>query len=203
MHFLRQAPVSTLLLVVIAAVYLAEVAAGGSTNDEVLARFGANVPALVWQGELWRLAASMFLHIGPIHVLVNGWALSQIAPLVEALLGARRLLLLFFVTGLCGSLASVLWRTWRGEPNALSAGASGALFGLIGALIAFLLRRRDRLVPQAKALLSQLVLWAGINSFLGLTIPGIDNAAHMGGAVAGLLLGFVVRDRRPQYAEPV
>ncbi len=201
MRLLRQAPVSSLLLLAIAAVFVAETAAGGSTDSAVLTRFGANVPALVWQGEVWRLAASMFLHIGIVHVLVNGWALSQIAPLVEALLGARKLLLLYGVTGLCGSLASVLWHTWRGEPNAVSAGASGALFGLIGALIAFLLRRRDRLVPQAKALLSQLVLWAGINAFLGLTIPGIDNAAHMGGAVAGLLLGFVLRERRPRYAE--
>src|SRR5687768_861935 len=107
MRILRQAPISTLLLLAIAGVYLAETLAGGSTDQDVLVRFGANVPALVWQGEVWRLAASMFLHIGIVHLLVNGWALSQIGPLVEVLLGARRLVLIYAVTGLCGSLASV------------------------------------------------------------------------------------------------
>jgi rhomboid protease GluP len=200
MRLLRQAPVSAVLLAIIAAVFLAETGAGGSTNAQVLARFGANLPALVWQGEVWRLVASMFLHIGIVHLLVNGWALYQLGPLAETLFGSRRMLLLWLGTGLCGSLASVGWNTWTGHLDVTSAGASGAIFGLIGTLIAFLLRRRDRLLPQAKALLSQLVFWAGVNAFLGLTVPGIDNAAHMGGLAAGLLAGLTLRERR--YAVP-
>ena len=188
---LRRTPVTCLLLAGIGGGFLLESWAGGSTRPDVLVRLGANVAVLVRQGEWWRLLASMFLHIGLAHLLLNAWALYQLGALFEIWLGSSRLLLVYFGSGVVASLTSVLW---RGE--GLSAGASGAIFGVLGALVAFLLRRRDRLTGAARQLLVQLVIWAGINVVFGLTNPGIDNAAHLGGGVAGLALGGILRSPR-------
>ncbi|HEV2853088.1 MAG TPA: rhomboid family intramembrane serine protease [Thermoanaerobaculia bacterium] len=189
----RRTPVTTLLLALIGIAFLGETVLGGSTNPDVLELLGANFPPRVLQGhEYWRLVASMFLHIGFVHLLVNGWALYQLGSLFEILLGSGRLLLVYFLSGIAGSLASVMFT------RSLSAGASGAIFGLLGALIAFLLKRRGNLTPQAKSLLMQLLFWAGLNVFLGFSTPGIDNAAHLGGCAAGFLLGLGLREK-PRY----
>jgi rhomboid protease GluP len=191
----RRTPVTTCLLIAIGAVYIGETVSGGSTNSDVLVTFGANVPALVLRdGQWWRLFTSMFLHIGIFHLILNGWALYQLGALFEILLGSSRLAGVYLVSGLAGSFASLFWT------KGLSAGASGAIFGLMGALIAFLLRRREMLTPAAKSLLGQLVLWAGINVFIGFTTPGIDNAAHLGGCAAGFLLGLALKPPAPEWS---
>lgn len=191
---IRQTPVTILLLIAIGAVFLLEWRAGGSTDGNVLIALGANYgPAIRGDGEWWRLLTSTFLHIGFLHLLVNGWALVQIGGLFERWIGSVSLIAGWLVCGVAGSYASLLWRS--GEDH-LSAGASGAIFGLLGALITFLLRRRNALLPSARSILSSLVMWAGINVFLGFSVPGIDNAAHLGGLTAGLLLGLVLRERK-------
>jgi rhomboid protease GluP len=191
----KRIPVTTLLLAAIVAVYLAEVAAGGSENSDVLLRFGANLRPLVLEGQVWRLVACMFLHIGILHLALNGWALFQLGGLFELLIGSRSMLVVYFVTGIAASLASVVFT------RALSAGASGAIFGLLGALITFLLRRRSGLLPRGKSLLSQLLTWAAINVVLGFNMAGIDNAGHLGGCACGLLLGLFLTPR-PQPPPP-
>jgi rhomboid protease GluP len=186
-------PVTTLLLLAIAAVFLLEVLRGALTDPQVLLALGADYPPLVQRGEYWRLVTSMFLHGSWLHVLLNGWALYQLGGLFELLLGSGRLLLVYFVSGIAGSIASNLFT------RSLSVGASGAIFGVMGALIAFLMKRREILTPQAKALLMQLLLWAGINVFLGFSSGGmIDNAAHLGGCAAGFLIGLFLKER-PRY----
>src|SRR5262249_3103777 len=95
---------------------------------------------------------------------------------------------IYLASGVAGAVGTVLWAHAE-----LSAGASGAIFGLLGALIAVLVRRRERLAPPGRQLLTQLVAWAGINIVFGLPTPGIDNAGHLGGAVMGFLLGLGVR----------
>ncbi|HBL30403.1 MAG TPA: rhomboid family intramembrane serine protease [Acidobacteria bacterium] len=191
---LLQTPVTALLLAAIAVLFLVETWAGGSTSTQVLLALGANHPeSVLGAGQWWRLVASMFLHIGIVHLLLNGWALFQLGGLFESVMGSFALLLVYFVSGVAGSLASLWWM----QPQGLSAGASGAIFGVLGALIGFLFRHRDRLTPAARSLLSQLLGWAGINVVFGFITPGIDNAAHLGGCAAGLLLGLVLRERRP------
>lgn len=193
---LRRAPVTAGLLAAIAAVFVLEVISGGSESREVLIRLGANWGVGIAQGELWRLVASMFLHIGLLHLAVNGWALYQLGSLMEIWVGSARFATVYFASGISGSVASFLWTSWiRGAPESVSAGASGAIFGILGALIAFLVRRRDRLTPAARSLLGQLLFWAGLNIFLGLTAPGIDNAGHMGGLALGWLFGLFVQPR--------
>ena len=188
----RRTPVTTLLLASIAAVYVLQLLRG----DE-LVNLGANYgPAVFQDGQWWRLVTSMFLHGGFVHVLLNCWGLYQLGALFELWLGSVPLLVVYFVSGIAGSLASGIFT------NSPSVGASGAIFGLLGALISFLLRRRGMLTPQAKSLLMQLVGWAVINVFFGFSTPGIDNAAHLGGCAAGLLLGLGLRERIHPAIQP-
>jgi rhomboid protease GluP len=191
----RGAPLTWLLLAGIGAVFALELTTGAIQDPRVLVRLGALVPVLVWAGEWWRLLTAMFLHGGWLHIALNGWALYQLGGIFEAWMGSARMALTYFASGLAGSLASLFFL--RGD---LSVGASGAIFGVLGALVGVLIRRRDRLQPQAKALLTQLLTWAGINVFLGFSTPNIDNAAHLGGAAAGLVLGLLLRptaERQP------
>jgi rhomboid protease GluP len=190
MFDLRRIPVTATLLAAIVLLFLVETVAGGATDPRVLLRLGANYPPLVREGEYWRLVASMFLHVGVMHLLFNGWALLQLGGLCEMLLGSWQTAAVYFATGIVASLASVVFT------HSLSAGASGAIFGLMGALVAFLLRRRRSLLPSGKALLGQLLVWAAINVALGFNVAHIDNAAHLGGFAAGLLLGLPLRGRR-------
>jgi rhomboid protease GluP len=182
----RRTPVTILLLIAIGAVYVAQLVLGDG-----LTQLGANYGPAVWQGgQYWRLVTSMFLHGGLVHLVLNAWALFQLGSLFEIWMGSARMLLVFFVTGIAGSVASTYFS------KAPSVGASGAIFGLLGALIASLLRRRDALTPQGRSILMQLVFWAVINVVFGFSTPGIDNSAHLGGCAAGLLLGFVIPERR-------
>lgn len=187
----RRTPVTILLLVAIAAGYVLQLLYGEAFTDA-----GANFGPAIRQGEYWRLVTSMFLHGGLIHLALNGWALFQLGALLEMLMGSSRMLLIYFATGIAGSLASAMFTQQK------SVGASGAIFGLLGALIAFLLRRRGALTPQGKSILMQLVGWAAINVFFGFSTPGIDNSAHLGGGAAGLLLGFVLPEPRRSLPAP-
>jgi rhomboid protease GluP len=184
----RRTPVTSLLLVVIALVFLGDMLTGRQLTE-----LGADEPTLVLQyGQWWRPLTSVFLHAGWMHLLLNGWALYQLGALFELLIGSRVMLVVFLASGLAGSAASLVWT------HGPSVGASGAIFGLMGALIAFLLRRREMLTPYAKSLLGQLVLWAGINVVFGFSTPGIDNAAHLGGCAMGLVLGLTLNGRQPR-----
>jgi rhomboid protease GluP len=188
---LRRTPVTLLLLIAIAIGYLLPLV-GGDPITEAGANFGPAIRA----GEYWRLVTSMFLHGGLLHLALNAWALFQLGTLMELLMGSPRTLLVYFASGIAGSLASA---TFTQRP---SVGASGAIFGLLGALIAFLLRRRGALTPQGKSILMQLVGWAAINVFFGFSAQGIDNSAHLGGCAAGLLLGFVLPEPRRTLPAP-
>lgn len=187
MAFGRHTPVTITLLIAIAIGFGLQLFLGDS-----LIEAGANYRPAIQNGEYWRLVTSMFLHGGLVHLAFNAYALYQLAGLFELLLGSGRLLATYFISGVAGSLASVMW---SGLP---SVGASGAIFGLLGALIAFLLRRRSMLTPQAKSLMSQLIGWAAINVFLGFSVPRIDNAAHLGGCAVGFLIGLSFRDPVPR-----
>ncbi|MEM7051966.1 MAG: rhomboid family intramembrane serine protease [Acidobacteriota bacterium] len=191
-----RAPLTTLLVMSIVAVFALELIFAFLGQGGLLRDLGANFGPLVAEGQLWRLVSSMFLHGGLFHLAVNGWALYQLGTLVELWMGKGRLLVVYVVTGVAGSIASVAWNLFGAEIPRPSVGASGAIFGLLGALIAFLVRRRDRLRPEAKSILRSLSFWAAINVFLGLTVPVIDNAAHLGGLFAGFALGWFLQARR-------
>jgi rhomboid protease GluP len=149
---------------------------------------GSNYGALTLQGQWWRLITCQFLHFGIIHIAFNAMALWNIGPLAERLFGRWHFLLLYLVSGIGGGFGTLLWR-----PEANSAGASGAIFGVIGGLLAFL-SRRDLGVPTLLVmhLRRSFLGFAAFSLLAGVLIPGVDNAAHVGGLLTGFALGFAL-----------
>lgn len=187
---LQKPRVVYIFLALIGLMFVAELALGGSQNQETLRRLGAQVNPLVALGELWRLVAAMFLHIGLQHILFNGWALFSVGRDVEAMYGSVWFTVIYLMTGLAGNIAYY----WLGD-TILSAGASGAVFGLIGAETAFFLTNRALFGKLGSQRLGNLGVLIAINLVFGFTIPGINNTAHLGGLIMGFGLGLLLAPR--------
>ena len=184
------------------AVYLAMALASGSVVDfpgETAARFGANFGPYTLSGDWWRLVTYMFLHGGILHIAFNMWCLWDLGALSESLYGRWTFLSIYLVTGVSGGLASVAW-----NPRVLSVGASGAIFGLAGALIAsFYLGEFSLPSIAIGGTLRSLAVFVVFNLFFGGMFGGIDNACHIGGLVSGLILGALIAKLAPQQDAPL
>ena len=156
---------------------------GGSTNSATLVFFGANVGELIRVGEYWRLVTSAFLHIGIIHLAFNMYILFLIGPKLESYYGKARFITIYLGSAIGCSLLSIIFT------NGISAGASGAIFGLLGAFCYFGYHHRIYLGDTIKRQIVPLIL---LNLAIGFMIPGIDNAGHIGGLIAGILLSMAV-----------
>jgi rhomboid protease GluP len=156
-----------------------------SPNGIELLQWGANRRLETTDGEWWRLLTSMFLHGGIMHLILNISGLVIAAIFVEPLLGRKNYFILYILSGICGSVASIWW-----YPNTISVGASGAIFGLYGAILGLLLTNA---FPEGgkKGILMMIGIYVGINLLWGLT-GGIDNAAHIGGLLSGALIGLIL-----------
>jgi membrane associated rhomboid family serine protease len=165
-----------------------------SMNPQVLGLLGAKfTPLILLEGQWWRLVMPNFLHWSLWHIGLNMLALWQIGPQVEEIFGSRRYLFLYLATGVSGFFASTVWDIVSRSYFSASAGASAALFGLIGVLISYLGAKPG----FTREYRSQLIRWVIIMLAIGLFLwDFIDNAGHVGGLVAGLILGRVVSDRR-------
>jgi rhomboid protease GluP len=189
--------VITLALIAInVLVFFAMLASGVSfTQPTALDVFnwGANYgPATVGEHQWWRLLTACFLHFGIIHIGFNMYVLYQIGPFIEIVFGRARYLVIYFIAGLFGSLVSV----WI-HPQAVSAGASGAIFGLYGAVFGFLLIKRRTLNPAAtKSIAKSAGIFVLYNVIYGSMSGTTDLSAHFGGLVAGFLAGAALA--RPQ-----
>ena len=174
------------LLAVNILVWMAMEIAGGSEDTQVLLDFGAMFGPLIANGEYWRLFTAMFLHIGLMHLLLfNGLGLLIFGQVVERIYGHVQFVIIYVLAGLAGSVASYLLNS-----IAVGAGASGAIFGVLGALAAFFVARRNVLGEKGRQNLSGILIIAAISLFFGFATAGIDNWAHMGGFVAGFALGL-------------
>jgi rhomboid protease GluP len=172
----------------------------GAWRDPVrLAYLGAVVREWIFDdGQYWRLLTAMFLHGDGtpggdfLHLALNLFSLYQVGSLYELMFGTRRFVVIYFVAGIAASLCSAFF---SGGP---SVGASGAIFGIVGAFFFSVLRSpRWRHERAARGIIKQLLFWTAANILIALRIPQIDNAAHIGGLVAGLLLGAVWPHRVP------
>jgi len=178
-------------------VFIAMVLSGVSPMEptiQQLVTWGANFAPLSLGSQPWRILASNYVHIGVIHIFFNMWCLWNLGRLAERIFDRWTYLLVYTASGIGGSVASLWW-----HPRGIGAGASGAIFGLAGALIAVLYLgklpiAREALKPTLKSLLS----FAAYNLFFGL-VPGIDNSAHLGGLATGLGLGAVLAK---SFSEP-
>jgi len=150
----------------------------GSENVETLLMFGANSRILVQAGQVWRLLTSMFLHIGIAHLIVNMYSLYVIGGQLECFLGKAKYILVYLISGIVGSLLSVVMH------ESISAGASGAIFGLLGSLLYFGYNYRLYLGTVLKTQIIPIILFNLLISFM---FPGIDAYAHIGGLVGGYL----------------
>lgn len=170
----------------------------GGIQGEILLRLGAQQPLFILQaGEYWRLVTAMFLHGSLLHIAFNTWVLMDVAPKVEDVYGSARFLFLYVATGAASFVVSMSWMVTTRGGFGLSVGASGALLGLIGLMLAITQRRGGSYMQMIRA---QLIRWLIYIGVLGLLLPGIDNAAHAGGLAAGYLLGRVMADREPYGA---
>jgi rhomboid protease GluP len=157
-----------------------------SPDSDSLLRWGALFrPPIQENGEWWRLSTSNFVHIGLFHLALNMLALLNIGSVLEPLLGKARFLLAYLLAGICGSLCSLWW-----HENSLSAGASGAVFGMTGMYLALLFSNLFD-TEMRKSLLPGVLVFVGYNLLYGLK-GEIDNAGHIGGLLGGLVMGFFV-----------
>ena len=186
---LQNAPATLGLLAVSLAALGALRFAGRGGDSFALCALGANVDFLVSAGETWRLGSSIFLHADEVHFFFNALGLLVLGNLLENLYGTSRFLVLYAVSGFAGSALS----HFVSHPI-LSVGASGAIMGLVGAGIAFLLVRGSALPAQARRTLLFLFLFvAAADSAFGFAVEQIDNFAHLGGLLAGFLAGALTR----------
>ncbi len=183
------------------AVFLAMALASRSIADfsgQTLAHFGANFGPWTLSGEWWRLLTYMFVHGGLMHIAFNMWCLWNLGELCESLYGRWTYGAIYIITGIAGGVASVGW-----NPVVLSVGASGAIFGLAGALVAsFYLGEFSLPRVAIQGTLRSLVVFIGFNVLFGSFFPGIDNACHGGGLVSGLLLGALIAKVAPEHDKP-
>ena len=186
----QQAPVTTTIIAICVLVYIAMSVSGGSlvnpTREDVL-RWGGTGPEIILQGQWWRLITAVFVHIGIIHIAFNMYVFWGLGLIAERLLGRWNFLATYLLTGIAGNVLSLLLK-----PNIVGAGASGAIFGLAGVLIAVLQFGRLS-VPneRLKPLKQQVLKLALYNLLIGAVVPGINNLAHLGGLIYGLLLGLL------------
>jgi rhomboid protease GluP len=184
------------------AVFLATALASGSAiniSGEVNFHYGANFGPYTLSGEWWRLLTYMFLHGGAMHIFFNMWCLWDLGRLCESLYGRWTFAAVYLITGVAGGLASIAW-----NPKVLSVGASGAIFGLAGALIAsFYLGEFSLPRVAISGTLRSLVIFAVFNLGFGQLFGGIDNACHIGGLVSGLILGALIARLAPQPDVPL
>ncbi|GAB3795520.1 rhomboid family intramembrane serine protease [Virgibacillus kimchii] len=158
-------------------------AAGNSQSVETLIEFGAKYNPAIIEGEWWRIISSMFLHIGFLHLFMNMLAVYYLGSIVERIFGSGRFMFIYFLAGIGGGLASFAF-----SMN-VSAGASGALFGLFGTLLYFGINYKQIfLQTMGRGVLLVII----INIVFGFTIPQIDNAAHLGGLVFGFIASAIV-----------
>jgi rhomboid protease GluP len=191
-------PHMTVLLIAInVLVFLAMVLGSAGlwdTPGNVQLAWGANFGPATQDGEWWRLGSAMFIHFGMLHLAFNMWALWDGGHLVERMYGHLRFAMLYLASGLVGNLLSLVVQ----GNEAVSGGASGAIFGVYGALLVFLWHARRSLhVEEFRWLFWGALAFSSISIALGFLIPGIDNSAHIGGFVTGIASGVLLAPTQP------
>jgi membrane associated rhomboid family serine protease len=195
----RSITATKVLLVAIVGVFVLEIVSAGAgslnrgASSERLLGLGALQPFLIADGDVYRLFTAMFLHAGLFHILFNAWALWVFGTQVERDFGTTRFVLIYFISGFLASATSYAF----GPSTMIGVGASGAIFGIFGAFVAYNYRRRHLALASANLRVAVTLLL--INALFAFTVGTIDWRAHLGGFIAGVAAGFVAEgwgDRR-------
>lgn len=196
--YIRYYPITAIIILINVVMFIIMTMDGGSTNNETLVKYGAfisPIPENMPFAEYGRLISSVFLHIGFEHLLFNGFSLLVFTPAMERILGHIQYIGFYLVAGIAGNLAThvVNSQTFDGFYN-LSAGASGAIFGVFGGYLAIVLLRRALLDTQSSTTIITLLVISGVYSFM---MPDINWIAHAGGFVAGFVwVSLLIKWRR-------
>ena len=183
-EYIKKSPVNASLLAIIIIYFIILTLGGGSTDIETLIKFGALYPPFVAEfNEYYRLVTSVFMHIGITHLLFNGYALYIFGTQIERLMGHRKYLGFFLLTGIGGNLATYFFNF-----VSVSAGASGSLFGLLGAFFYLIIHHKDMVTKEGK---KNILTLLGINLLITIAVPNISVTSHFGGFIMGYLLSFI------------
>ena len=198
MQTLKQRPVTAALIIINIIVFVIVELTGGTQNIRHMVDCGAMyVPYIQQKGEWYRMFTCMFLHFGTMHLMNNMIVLFVLGIRMEPLLGTVRMLIIYLLGGLGGNGISMLYEQQRGT-FAVAAGASGAVFALMGAMLFALIRGRGRVQDLGTR---QVVIMTVLSLYLGFVTQGTDNAAHLGGLVCGFLLAAITLLIKPSDAE--
>lgn len=196
-QYYQKAYITITLIAVNILVFLALSVQGMTEDPQFMLRHGAMyVPYVIEKGEYYRLFTCLFLHFGFDHLVNNMITLLVMGWTLELEIGRVRYILIYFISGICGNILSAFFDIRIGE-YAVSAGASGAIFGLIGALLYVAVRNKGRIGTITQRGLIFMIL---LTLYYGFTSTGVDNAAHIGGLASGFVLGILLyRKRKSKY----
>lgn len=185
---MRQTPGTFGLIAVTLVIFLSQMASAQLFGYDVVLEIGAKSKPEILGGQIWRIISPLFVHVGITHIFVNMYSLFAIGPAVERFFGTIRFLIVYFLSGIGGVALSLAFSPYP------SAGASGAIFGLLGALGTFLFLHRQLFGRIGQQQLRQIIIVAVLNLVVGLA-PGIDHWGHLGGFVTGILLAALIGPR--------
>jgi len=180
-----------LVMIVVSLTSGAGVGSLGEISTNVLVEFGAQVNQYVAQGQVWLIFTAMWVHFNILHIGLNMLSLFFIGTIVEMFYGKWRYLTIYLLSGLVGGVVTY----FAAPPNTLAAGASGAIFGVFGALGVFFLLNRRALGPAGTGAIMNWLFWLVLNFAFDFSSPGIGIQDHIGGLAAGLVLGFILLPR--------
>ena len=194
--FLRRAEKANLLMVAVnIIVFIAFSMIGDTESSGFMLSHGACYVPLVREGEYYRLFTAMFLHFGLMHLVYNMICLLSMGDMLEKEIKALRYLIIYLAGGVMGNVVSFFWETYLHD-YAVSAGASGAVFAVIGAVLSIVLRRKG---TRNEAMAKRMILMAVLMIAQGFLEAGTNNAAHIGGFATGFLLGLLLCPQRPWH----
>lgn len=196
MMSIKHSKITFSLIAINVIAYLLVALKGGNImqpGGRTLVEWGANfAPLTLGHLEIWRLFTSIFLHGSLMHLAVNMYSLFSVGSAVELLCGRKKYLTVYIICGLAASAASLAYNMLRARPG-ISIGASGAIFAIYGFFLVLMWLREDLIHPSARRqILQSGAIFIGINLLLGFMSSGIDNAAHIGGLISGLLAGLLL-----------
>lgn len=191
----RMSPVNTIIIVINVVVFAVLTFLGDTTDVQFMHHHGANFwPSVIEEHEYYRLLTCTFIHFGISHLFNNMLVLAYIGDNLERALGKVKYLVLYLAAGIGSSAVSAVWSMFKDEYS-VSGGASGAIFGVVGALLVIVIKNRGQLEDLSSR---QLMFFAGFSIYHGVTSAGIDNMAHISGFLIGALLGGLLY-RRKRY----
>ena len=189
MEEIKKEPVTVLLILINTLIFLVVEFTGGSENGQHMLECGAvYAPLILEQGQWYRLFSSMFVHFGAPHLINNMLVLFVLGQRLEPVTGKIKFFLIYIFGGLGGNMLSLFFDMYAGNAS-LSAGASGAVFAVMGGMIYVIIRHRGRV---ADLTVRQMLIMAAFSLYFGFASEGVDNVAHIGGLLSGFLIAVIL-----------